>query len=90
MRNARDAYCEIAGKFVGADGEAARFGPTRSTFMITVIDQASPWLIPSNALAAIIQPQLGAHMIMNAWDGKPDKPAEDENTLPAPGIGKLA
>jgi hypothetical protein len=43
--------------------------------------------MPSSALAAMIQPQLGAHTIMN---GQPDKPAEDENALAAPRIGELA
>ena len=38
--------------------------------MITVIDQAKPWLMPSSALAAITHSQLGAHMIMNGT-GKP-------------------
>ena len=39
--------------------------------MITVIDQANPWLMPSSALAAMTQPQLGAHMIMNGT-GRPN------------------
>src|SRR6516165_1348376 len=38
--------------------------------MMTVIDQAKPWLMPSSALAAITQFQLGAHMIMNGT-GRP-------------------
>ena len=38
--------------------------------MITVIDQAKPWLMPSSALAATTQSQLGAHMIMNGT-GRP-------------------
>ena len=57
--------------------------------MITVIDQAKPWLMPSSALAAITQPQLGAHMIMNGT-GKPEQPAEDEHPLAAPFVGELA
>jgi len=39
-----------------------RFGPAKSIFMITVVDQVSPWLMPRSALATIIQPQLGAHI----------------------------
>ena len=38
--------------------------------MITVIDQAKPWLTPSSALAAITHVQLGAQMIMKGT-GKP-------------------
>ncbi len=38
--------------------------------MITVIDQASPWLTPSSALAAITHCQFGAQMIMNGT-GRP-------------------
>ena len=38
--------------------------------MITVIDQARPWLMPSSALAAMTHPQLGAQMIMNGT-GRP-------------------
>src|SRR6266545_1155315 len=38
------------------------FGPTRSIFMMTVVDQHRPWLTPSSRLASTIQPQLGAKM----------------------------
>ena len=38
----RHADREIAGEFIEADREARDFGPTRSTFMMTVIDQAKP------------------------------------------------
>src|SRR6185503_3811347 len=38
--------------------------------MITVIDQARPWLMPRRAFAAMTHPQLGAHMIMNGT-GRP-------------------
>jgi hypothetical protein len=30
--------------------------------MMTVVDQVRPWLMPSSTLAAITQPQLGAHI----------------------------
>ena len=30
--------------------------------MLTVMDQASPWLTPNNRLAAMIQPQAGAQI----------------------------
>src|SRR4030067_1601944 len=39
-----------------------RCGPTRSIFMMTVVDQQSPWLIPRRKLAAVIHPQDGAHI----------------------------
>ena len=38
--------------------------------MITVIDQARPWLMPSRALAAMTHSQLGAQMIMKGT-GRP-------------------
>src|SRR5579863_4294864 len=38
--------------------------------MITVIDQAKPWLMPSSAFAAMIQLQLGPQAIMNGT-GRP-------------------
>ena len=38
--------------------------------MITVIDQAKPWLMPRRALAAMTHFQLGAHIIMNGT-GRP-------------------
>ena len=56
--------------------------------MMTVIDQAKPWLTPSSALAAITQPQLGAQMIMNGT-GRPNEPAEDQDPLAAPCVGEL-
>ncbi|MBC50918.1 MAG: hypothetical protein CL747_02105 [Chloroflexi bacterium] len=37
-------------------------GPVRSIFMLTVMDQASPWLTPNNRFAAMIQPQSGAQI----------------------------
>lgn len=32
--------------------------------MMTVVDQASPWLTPSSTFAATIHPQLGAQISM--------------------------
>src|SRR5574341_513410 len=45
-------------------------GPTRSTFMITVMDQARAWLIPSRMLARSNQIQRLAQMMINGT-GKP-------------------
>ncbi len=39
--------------------------------MMTVVDQASPWLIPSSTLAAITQLQLGAQM-SSSGTGRPN------------------
>src|SRR5689334_11155160 len=36
-----------------------RLGPIRSIFMLTVIDQVSPWFTPSRTFAAITHAQLG-------------------------------
>jgi hypothetical protein len=38
--------------------------------MITVVDQVSPWLMPSNTLATITQPHDGAH-INSSGTGRP-------------------
>ena len=59
--------CDIAREFVQSHGQSALLGraPTKSIFMITVVDHVSPWLIPSDALAAIIDDQLGAQRISN-------------------------
>src|SRR6266566_4307268 len=40
-----------------------RAGPTRSIFMITVVDQHKPWLMPSSTFAKTTQPQDGAKKI---------------------------
>ena len=45
-------------------------GPARSIFMITVVDQVRPWLIPSNTLANTTQPQTGAQ-ISSSGTGSP-------------------
>ena len=47
-----------------------RCGPTRSIFMMTVVDQQSPWLIPKRRLATVIHPQDGAHIRMKGM-GRP-------------------
>ncbi len=39
-----------------------RAGPTRSIFMMTVLDHARPWLIPSRTFATMTQPHSGAQM----------------------------
>ena len=53
---------EVAGGFVSPMARPRLAGPTRSIFMMTVVDQVSPWLIPSKTLAAITQPQFGAQI----------------------------
>src|SRR5260221_10836855 len=47
-----------------------RAGPTRSIFMITVVDQHSPWLMPNSTLANTTHSQLGASITRNGT-GKP-------------------
>src|SRR6185437_14379504 len=42
--------------------------------MMTVIDQASPWLMPRRPLAAITHPQLGAQIIMNGTGNPTSQP----------------
>lgn len=43
--------------------------------MITVADQASPWLIPNSTLASTIQPQVGARMRRNGTGSPASHPA---------------
>src|SRR5687767_13332094 len=52
-----------------------RAGPTRSIFMMIVVDQQSPWLIPSSTLARTIQSQLGASMMMIGTGNPKSQPA---------------
>ena len=52
-----------------------RAGPTRSIFMITVVDQHRPWLMPSSTLATTIQPQDGASMISSGTGSPTIHPA---------------
>jgi hypothetical protein len=43
--------------------------------MITVVDQVRPWLTPSRTLAAMIQPQLGAHINSSGTGSPMSQPA---------------
>src|SRR5689334_22392482 len=38
------------------------FGPARSIFMMTVVDQVRPWLTPSRTFATSTHDHAGAHM----------------------------
>src|SRR5439155_1563739 len=46
-----------------APARPSRSGPTGSIFMLTVVDQARPWLTPRSTFAKTTQPQDGARMI---------------------------
>src|SRR5829696_1618712 len=52
-----------------------RAGPTRSIFMMTVVDQQSPWLIPRSTLARTIQSQVGASMMITGTGRPKSQPA---------------
>ena len=53
----RDRHGAVAGGLVEAHRQAACLaGPTRSIFMITVVDHVRPWLTPSSTLANTTQP----------------------------------
>jgi hypothetical protein len=39
-----------------------RAGPTRSIFMMTVVDQVRPWLMPSSTFANTTHHHVGAQM----------------------------
>ena len=51
--------------------------------MTTVMDQARPWLMPSRALAATIQPQLGATAISSGTGSATAQPAISRRRRPA-------
>jgi hypothetical protein len=59
-----------------------RWGPARSIFMITVVDQHSPWLTPSSRLAATTQPQPGAHMSSIGTGSPASQPATSTGLRP--------
>src|SRR3990172_8987763 len=52
-----------------------RSGPARSSFMFTVMDQASPWFSPSSTFAPITQPQVGANMRTSGTGAPSSQPA---------------
>src|SRR5581483_6593742 len=58
------------------------FGPTRSTFMITVIDHAKPWLTPSSTLAATMYAKFGAQMIMKGTGTPTSQPKTSTRLRP--------
>src|SRR5215203_3803794 len=60
-----------------------RSGPTRSIFMTSVIDQASPWFTPSSALAATTQPQFGATAISSGTGSASAQPRMSSRRRPS-------
>jgi hypothetical protein len=59
-----------------------RAGPTRSIFMMTVVDQVSPWLTPSNTLAATIHVQLGPQASRNGTGTATSQPVTSTGLRP--------
>ena len=59
-----------------------RAGPTRSIFMITVVDQVSPWLMPSSTFAAMTQPQVGAQISSSGTGRATSQPATSTGLRP--------
>jgi hypothetical protein len=53
----READGEITRKLIQAERQPLPFGPTRSTFMMPVIDQRSAWFMPSRMSATSNQNQ---------------------------------
>ena len=76
---------DVAGGLVEAHGEAPLAGPTRSIFMMTVVDQVRPWLTPSRTLAKMTQPHVGAH-INSSGTGMPMSQPAIEHRLAAEAI----
>jgi hypothetical protein len=57
-------------------------GPTRSIFMMIVVDQVRPWFTPSSTLANTTQLHVGAH-ISNSGTGRPiSQPATSTGLRP--------
>ena len=50
--------------------------------MITVVDQAKPWLTPSSTLAATTQPHDGAQMIISGTGMPTSQPASRTGLRP--------
>ena len=50
--------------------------------MMTVVDQVSPWLMPSSTLANTTQPQVGAHMSSNGIGRAMIQPATSTGLRP--------
>ena len=65
----------VAGGLVEPHRQAAAAGPTRSIFMITVVDQVRPWLMPSSTFAATTQPQVGAQISSSGTGRATSQPA---------------
>ncbi len=59
-----------------------RAGPTRSIFMITVVDQVSPWLMPSSTFAATTQPHDGAQISSSGTGTATSHPATSTGLRP--------
>ena len=57
--------------------------------MITVVDQVSPWLMPSRTLAAMIHPHDGAH-INSSGTGSPMSQPGDEDRLATEAVRQRA
>jgi len=63
LRNAAPATARYPAASLKPSASPRRRGPTRSIFMLTVIDQARPWLAPRNRLAITTSHQPGAAQI---------------------------
>ena len=59
-----------------------RAGPTRSIFMMTVVDQVSPWLTPSSTLAATTHHQVGAQISIAGTGSATSQPATSTGLRP--------
>jgi hypothetical protein len=59
-----------------------RAGPTRSIFITTVVDQVSPWLIPSSRLATITQDHDGAQISSSGTGTATNQPATSTGLRP--------
>ncbi len=59
-----------------------RLGPTRSIFMMTVVDQVSPWLMPSSRLATTTHPQPGAQISSAGTGSATSHPATSTGLRP--------
>ena len=83
-----DAYGEVAGEFVEADGKAARLWPDQIDLHEHRHRPGKP-LIDAEQRIGCDDPSPTRSPHDHEGDGQPDQPAEDENMLPAPRIGEL-
>jgi len=73
---------DIAGELVEPHRSPRRSAPTKSIFMMTVVDHVSPWLMPRSALATSTHRQVGAHISRNGTGAAITQPTMSTSLRP--------